>query len=177
MFNQMKIPEASLSRVDGIVAQIERNRARYVAVAEGTNMPWFVVGLLHITEAGGDFSKHLHNGDPLSGRTIRVPVGRPVAGDPPFTWEASAKDALEMSRMSQSKEWDVASTLWEFERYNGFGYRRRNVPSPYLWSCSDQYQAGMFAGDAVFRPDVVSKMCGIAPMLKRLIERNVVAAN
>ena len=40
------------------------------------------------------FDQHLHNGDPLSGRTTHVPPGRPRPASPPFTWEQSAHDAI-----------------------------------------------------------------------------------
>jgi len=38
------------------------------------------------------FKLHLHNGDPLTARTVNVPKGRPKTGQPPFAWGISAKD-------------------------------------------------------------------------------------
>jgi lysozyme family protein len=60
-------------------------------------VPWELIAALHEREAGGSFKGHLHNGDPLTGRTYHVPAGRPAKGSPPFTWEASAIDALTMA--------------------------------------------------------------------------------
>jgi lysozyme family protein len=36
-----------------------------------------------------------------------VPAGRPAAGSPPFTWEQSAADALELAGIASVKDWSV----------------------------------------------------------------------
>ena len=68
------------------------NRDRYLAVAQRTGVPWFWIGIVHNMEASLDFTKHLHNGDPLTRRTVQVPKGRPEASPAagprrPYTWE------------------------------------------------------------------------------------------
>jgi hypothetical protein len=37
--------------------------------------------------------------------------------------------------------------LYRFEANNGFGYRKRSVATPYLWSYSDHYDKGKFVAD------------------------------
>jgi lysozyme family protein len=61
------------------------------------------------------------------------------------------------------------------ERFNGWGYRRHDidVPSPYLWSFSNHYTRGKFTKDRVFSPTTVSKQCGAAVLLKRMVERKL----
>jgi len=156
--------------VDRLAARIVANRARYQKVAKALGMPWYVVGIIHSLEAGGDFTRHLHNGDPLSARTTHVPAGRPKTGKPPFTWEQSAIDALRGQGLAAWKDWSVPGTLYQLERYNGFGYRDRhpNVPSPYLWSYSNHYTRGKYVADGRFSPTAVSQQVGAAPLLKRL---------
>jgi len=56
--------------------------------------------------------------------------------------------------------------LYLLEKYNGFGYRMRRVPTPYLWSFSNLYEKGKFLQDGRFDPEAVSKQCGAALMLK-----------
>ncbi|MNR22399.1 hypothetical protein D3C85_1393480 [compost metagenome] len=131
-------------------------------------VPWFFIGIIHSLESNFHFGKHLHNGDPLTQRTVRVPAGRPVQGDPPFSWEASAKDALRMKGFDQQSDWSTARMLYRWEAYNGFGYRPRGVPSAYLWSFSTHYTKGRFVEDHVFDPNSVSQQCGAAVMLKAL---------
>jgi lysozyme family protein len=48
------------------------------------------------------------------------------------------------------------------------GYRRRGVPSPYLWSFSNLYTKGKFVADGHFDANAVSAQCGAAVMLKAL---------
>ena len=65
--------------VDALVKKIAANRARYAKVGRALGVPWYVVGIIHSLEAGGDFSRHLHNGDPLTARTTSGPDRRPRA--------------------------------------------------------------------------------------------------
>jgi lysozyme family protein len=80
-----------------------------------------------------NFNRHLHNGDPLTARTVQVPAGRPKTGEPPFTWEESATDALMLEKLDQWEDWSVPGTLYKLEQYNGWGYRlaHPDVKSPY----------------------------------------------
>lgn len=56
---------------------------RYVSVAGAVGVPPHLVALIHVMECGLRFDRHLHNGDPLTGRTVRIPEGRPTAGNTP----------------------------------------------------------------------------------------------
>jgi lysozyme family protein/peptidoglycan hydrolase-like protein with peptidoglycan-binding domain len=156
--------------VDQLVGRITASRARYQKVGKALGIPWYVVGIIHSLEASGDFTKHLHNGDPLTARTTHVPAGRPKTGKPPFTWEQSAIDALRLRGLDKWKDWSPPGTLFQLEGYNGFGYRDHHpdVPSPYLWSFSNHYTKGKYVADGRFDPRAISQQCGAAPLLKRL---------
>ena len=54
------------------------------------------------------------------------------------------------------------------EQYNGLGYAFRGMPSPYVWSFTNQYSKGKFSPDHVFRPDLVDPQLGSAPLIKRM---------
>jgi lysozyme family protein len=58
--------------------------------------------------------------------------------------------------------------LYRLEAYNGFGYRRKGVPSPYLWSFCNLYERGKYVADGQYDPNAVSKQCGAGVMLKKL---------
>jgi lysozyme family protein len=156
--------------------RIVANRARYETVSAATGVPWHVVGILHGLESSFNFSRHLHNGDPLTARTIHSPAGRPVSGNPPFTWEQSAIDALQASGLAKETDWSPAHQLYLFERYNGFGYRMRGIASPYLWSCTQLYQSGGFVNERTFDPNLVKDQCGVAAILKTLEQEHAIAA-
>ena len=81
----------------------------------------------------------------------------------------SALDALRLKKLDQVTDWSVPHMLFLLEGYNGFGYRRRGVATPYLWSFSNIYQRGKFVLDGKFDPDAVSRQCGAALMLKAIL--------
>jgi lysozyme family protein len=157
--------------VNNLAKKIRANRARYQKVGRAVGVPWYVVGIIHSLEASCDFTRHLHNGDPLSARTVHVPAGRPQKGKPPFTWEQSATDALRLRGLGAWKDWSVPGTLYQLEGYNGFGYRDHHptVPSPYLWSFSNHYTRGKYVADGRFSPGAVSQQVGAALLLKQLV--------
>jgi lysozyme family protein len=163
--------------VDQIVRQLRANKPRYQKVARALKIPWYVVGIIHNMEAGMSFGGHLHNGDPLTARTTHVPAGRPKTGRPPFTWEASAIDALTMQGFDKWKDWSAHGTLYKLEAYNGWGYRMKHpqVLSPYLWSFSNHYTRGKYVADGSFSATAVSAQCGAAVLLKRLTDAGRIA--
>jgi lysozyme family protein len=144
------------------------NRSRYDKVSAVTKVPWYVIAVIHELESGADFSTHLHNGDPLSARTRQVPKGRPAAGNPPFTWEESAIDALGYDGAAGIKDWNISATLRFLEQYNGLGYRNKGIYSPYLWSCTNHYTKGKYVADGVWNAEAVSNQIGCAALMKGL---------
>jgi lysozyme family protein len=177
LFETCVIRGPRLTEVDATVDRLVANRARYDAVSASSGVPWPVVAVLHNMEASLKFTGHLHNGDPLTARTIQVPKGRPRTGEPPFTWEVSAADALGIEHLDGDTDWTVAGTMFVLEAYNGFGYRRLHpeVLSPYLWAASEHYTRGKFVADGAFSETAVSKQTGAAVLLRRLAERGTIA--
>lgn len=168
MYDQLTINKGKLAEVKYAVNVVLRGKTRYQAVEKLTNVPWWFIGIIHVMEGGGKFTRHLHNGDPLSARTVNVPKGRPKIGNPPFTWEDSAVDALEYMKFKNLPDWDIQNTLDRFEKYNGLGYKKKGVPSPYLWSFSQFYSKGKYVVDGKYDPDFVSKQPGVATIMKLL---------
>jgi lysozyme family protein len=161
--------------------KIQKNQGRYEAVSAITKVPWHVIAAIHHLESSADFGTHLHNGDPLSARTVHVPAGRPKTHAAPFTWEESAIDALGYDGATGIKNWDLATTLWFCEMYNGSGYRtgsgRATVPpmrSPYLWSYTDQYISGRYVADGKFDANAVSGQAGCVSIWKTLEARGLI---
>jgi lysozyme family protein len=157
--------------VDYYVRRLRSGQQNYELVQAALGVPWAFVGVIHAMECGFNFSCHLHNGDPLTGRTTHVPQGRPAEGSPPFTWQQSAVDALQLRKLDAVTDWSVPHQLFLLEGYNGFGYRRHGVPTPYLWSFSNLYAQGKFTQDGKFDPAAVSRQCGAALMLKEVLKK------
>jgi lysozyme family protein len=179
LWSTMQIRPERLASVRIRAADIlqAHRRQRYETVQAHTEVPWMVIACIHSLEADLSFRGHLHNGDPLTDRTVQVPAGRPRTGSPPFSWEDSAVDAIEMKRSSEISGWSLPECLFYFERYNGWGYRngdgRHTTPasrSPYVWSFTTNYERGKYIRDHVFDRDAVSRQMGTAAVLRVLIE-------
>jgi len=174
LFQTARLRPDRTAAVHALAGRMTRpeNWSRYAHVAVATAVPPHVIALLHALEAGLDFRSHLHNGDPLTARTVRVPKGRPLDGQPPFTWEESARDALTLKKLPQWTDWSLAGIAYVLEGYNGFGYRlyHPEVKSPYLWSATIAYTAGKYVADGSWSATAVSKQCGAMALLACLVE-------
>src|SRR4030095_4196726 len=107
LFNTCAIKPAKFAEIDGIADKIIAKQTRYKGIGDPLNIPWYFIGILHALECNLKFESHLHNGYPLSARTVRVPGGQPKKGNPPFTFEDSAKDALLLKGFDRVTEWTV----------------------------------------------------------------------
>jgi lysozyme family protein len=177
LFNSCVIRAAKAAEVETLVGGLAGHKARYEAVANTQGVPWWFVAVTHNMESSQNFARHLHNGDPLTARTKQVPAGRPKTGAPPFTWEASAADALSMHGLSAATDWSLSGALYQLERYNGWGYRQfhPHVKSPYLWSGSNQYASGKYVKDGLWSDSAVSAQIGAAVLLRRMAEKGLFA--
>ncbi len=161
--------------LDWYIGKIKGNQTRYKQIEVKTGVPWYVVAVIHGMESSFDFDCHLHNGDPLSERTIECPAGRPTNGSPPFTWEDSAIDALKYDGALEVRIWNVPTIFFFLEGYNGWGYRigkgRATTPtcrSAYIYSASNHYEKGKYVADGKFDRNAVSAQVGCMAQLKAL---------
>lgn len=169
MFARLSVRPERSEAVDFHIAMIRKSRDRYEHAGARVGVPWFFIAVTHALESSFNFRAHLHNGDfPLTARTRQVPAGRPREWLPPSDWESSAVDALKLLGFAGQSDWSLERTLFRLESYNGFGYRRLGVPTPYLWSFSQHYDRGKFVADGKFNRSARSQQCGAAVMLKIL---------
>lgn len=176
LWDTMTVSDDWQKKAKAIAGRIVANQGRYATAVAGTDVPWWFVAVVHAMECSLRFDQHLHNGDPLAARTVRVPRNRPPAGTPPFTWEQSARDALEYERLTAIVSWSLEDALFNWHRYNGINneYKRRGIPTPYLWSGSQHYRKGKYVADGVFDAEAVSAQVGAAVLLKTLADLGAV---
>ncbi|MBM4171533.1 MAG: hypothetical protein FJ214_06680 [Ignavibacteria bacterium] len=176
LFDTCSVRLDKLSEVEKLIKKIITHKTRYESVSNQLSIPWFVIAALHNMESSVNFNCHLHNGDPLTSRTTHVPSGRPVSGNPPFTWEESAKDSISFQRLDRWNDWTISGSLFKIEEYNGWGYRSKHpeVLSPYLWSGSNHYTKGKYVADGRWSDTAVSNQIGAAVILRRMIEKNLI---
>lgn len=172
-WNRAKFTRAS--QIEAMAAKIRANRARYDAVAAKTGVPWDVIAVIHSRESSCNFAGVLHNGEHIIGtgrKTTLVPKGR----GPFSTWEGAAIDALVNCApyAARNKDWSLGNTLDLLEGYNGLGYRKKGLPSPYLWAGTDQYTKGKYVADGKFDPNAVDQQLGAAAILMALRGKDAV---
>jgi lysozyme family protein len=59
------------------------------------------------------------------------------------------------------------------ESFNGFGYRRHGLASPYLWSGTSLYLRGKYVSDGRFDPLALDGQLGCCAILKRMLSRGL----
>lgn len=185
LFAEAKLVDHLKDEAEGAAQAIIDARPKLEPVAIQTGVPWQVLGMLQMMEAGVsqakngvwklNFGGHLHNGDSLRARTVQEPKGRPPTGKPPFTWEESALDAIKYDGLDR-EDWADCPTeklLYRAESYNGWGYRQYHpdVLSPYLWSGTYHYKRGKYTSDGNYSASAVSGQLGIVPVMKMLEAR------
>lgn len=167
---EMKIYPNRIGAAKVVAKKILANKDRYLTAQAATGVPWSMIGLIEARESGCNQNCHLHNGDPLTAKTYHEPAGRPKAGAAPYDWLTSAIDALTLKGYNKRTFNTIGDIAVAMEEYNGFGYYRRGIPSPYLWAGSDQYVKGKFIRDKVFDPNHVDEQTGAMVVLKALAQ-------
>ena len=153
------------------VASFERDalfaiehKDRYLAIEATSGVKWYHIAMLHRRESDADFSTYLGNGQRLSHRTTIEPTGRgPFIG--PDAFRLGALDALHVDALDMVLDWRLEKILYYCEVFNGGGYSRRGLPSPYIWGGSNIQQRGKFVADHVFDASVIDPQPGCAPLL------------
>ena len=161
----------SLLQLDTICCTAISNQSLYQVVSNVVKVTWPVIAAIHFRESNQNFMRHLHNGDPLSARTLHAPMGRPTTGSPPFTWPESAIDAF--GGLWRPQGWDIANCLRFTEMYNGTGYQKHGINTPYLWDFTDKYTSGLFIADGSFDPDTREVRPGAVSILKTLAFKGI----
>ncbi|WP_256809012.1 hypothetical protein [Bradyrhizobium sp. Bra64] len=151
-----------------IALRLHKAKPRYQAVELETGVPWPAIAVIHERESSQDWRASLAQGDPWNHVSVHVPAGR----GPFESWEAAAIDALVKCPpfLARHKDWSTAAALTALETYNGIGYAARGVPSPYLWSGTNQYRAGKYVRDGVYDPGKVDLQLGCAALIIALME-------
>ncbi len=177
LYDTMKIRPERLPEIQKMAKKIVALYPRYDRLSRLTGVPKKIIAITHLRECNLRFSGHLHNGDPLTARTVRVPANRPAAepasGKLPYTFEESALDCLTYLAKKygfdlKSMQWTIGEMGFWLEAMNGFGYRKHGVESPYLWSYTTHYTKGLYVRDGVYDKTKVSRQMGSMALLREI---------
>lgn len=166
---QNKYDTMTVSRTAAVEAEARRIVAgwdRYKVVEQRTGVPAIFIGAIHSRECDNDFNGCLANGQSYRRRTTIVPVG---AG-PWATWEDSAVWALKHEGFIGQTAWSMGDMLFDAEVLNGEGYHNHGYENPYLWGGTQYYHKGKYVRDRVYNGNFVDPQCGVAPVIKRVLE-------
>ena len=162
-----------VDEIDGQVKKILVNVERYKSVESVTDVPWFWIACVHYRESSLNFNGVLHNGQAIIGKGTKTTV-EPKGRGPFYSWEEAAIDAVTVAphKLDKIDDWPISRLLYEFERYNGWGYMGKEN-SPYVWAgttLSDE--TGKFTRDHYYDPNAAEKQLGCAALLMRLSQVN-----
>lgn len=169
--NAARWANAKLTRGPEFVPAAKRlvaAKVRYQVVEARTGVPWVFIAVTHQRESSQNWTRSLAQGDPIDRVSTHVPAGR----GPFASWEDAAYDALVNCGpyTARNKDWSIGGMLTKLEEYNGLGYFRRGISSPYIWSGTDQYSRGKYVRDGVFDPDEIDKQLGCAGLILAMMQ-------
>ena len=174
MYSSAQVTAKFAATLQAHVNTILKNISTYRMIAYYSKVPWQLVACLHMRESTLNFTRHLHEGSPLTGRTRFVPIGYPRKGPANgkvYSFVESAVDALvTVKELHKWTDWSVAGMLYIAELYNGAGYIKNNRSNPYLWSGTQHYTGGKYVRDGVYSSSAIDGQLGVAVLLKKLLE-------
>jgi len=174
-FDECEIRPERLAAVDKDINIIIANRVQYETASKLVNgVPWYIIAVIHGRECSYNFRCHLANGDPLvDKRGVPIPTHHIPRGLRAKTWPEGVVIAFKQVGMFGWSSNHIANLLYMVERYNGFGYRRFNILSPYVWSFTTKYIRGLFVADGRYSSSARDGNAGCAAILKRMIQRGI----
>lgn len=118
-----------------------------------------LVAALHYRESGCNFERTIANGTGLPNGVDFETDAINVLND----WKAG----YNMGDQIISDD-DLAEMLEIAEKYNGTGYRKHNIESPYVYSGTNLYTEGKFASDGEFDENLVDQQPGVYLLITSL---------
>lgn len=170
-WQKCEIPPNRLAEVVSVAKRLAASPAKttYAQIEALTDVPWWVVAVIHEREANQNFYCSIAQGDPWNRVSRHVPKGR----GPFKSFIEAAVDALKncAPKVAQWKDWSAGGTLTILEQYNGLGYEEYHAEaSPYIWGATNQEMRGKYVGDGEYSAAAWDTQLGCAAMLKKMME-------
>jgi lysozyme family protein len=169
-WNECSVLESCKRAVDSCIKTIEKNYHIYQEIEKICKLPAWAIAGIHFREASFDFKAGLCNGEPWNKKTTLVPknVG-------PFkSWSEAAIYALQTSHLEKYNFTKIEQILDFCEAFNGLGYKKRGMPSPYIFGATNVQTPGRYVADHVFDPKSISKRPGVAAIALHFVPRTTI---
>lgn len=149
-----------------LIGFIDANR--YKAGCDECGVPQKDASASFEREASSNFRDSPAQGDPIDEVSRNVPRGL----GPYATWVAAQVKAYQIDGLDKIglQNWTWARSCYEWELFNGFGYRSHGIHSPYLWAGSNIYTRGKYVADGVWSSSAIDAQLGVIPMMYRIAQ-------
>jgi lysozyme family protein len=153
------------------------NKPLYQHVESISTVPTAMLMALSDREMNGNVHCYLGNGQSLKVRTTIVPLDRGPFSQPfPDDFYAGCMDALRLEGLDQWAKifggWTIPLFCYGTEELNGDGYRRRGLPSPYVFGATTVQKPGKFPRDHFFDPTMMDPQLGTLAIYEELVKQD-----
>lgn len=153
-----------------------KDKEIYRRVENVTEVPAAALMALAEREMQGNLHCYFGNGQRLTMRTTIVPIGRGPFPDTPDGFVKGCLDAIHLDGLDQVVRkygrWTLPLFCYESESWNGWGYRARGIPSPYVFGATTVQRPGKFPRDHVFDPNMIDPQLGTLAIVEELIKQD-----
>jgi lysozyme family protein len=151
-----------IAAIKAICEDIVADWTKYQIVTGVTGVPPELLAAIHYRESSRNFKTMLHNGEPLNRKSTIVPIGV----GPFASWEASAVDVMKRQGATHYNNWSMDNCLKFAEAFNGKGYRKRGMYSPYVFSFTNMSnELGGYASDGKYTSKYPNTRPGVAAII------------
>jgi len=176
LYETVEIIPGRLDQVRRETDRIMSGMTAYKTAEAKSGVPWVFPACIHELEADCNFRLQILNGEPWDRKTRMVPKGLGPwdswADATVYAFQKKRKDDPTWKPLDELSDWTVQQCLLQWERWNGGGYRRRGLNSPYLWAgCNHGVGVGYYTSDGKYSPTASSKQIGAGVLLWYLKHR------
>jgi len=160
--------------LDATGYRLLHDKAVYLRISALTGVPAAGLMALAEREMSGNLHCYLGNGQRLTKRTTIVPLNRGPFPDTEEGFIAGALDALQLDGLDQVAKmpggWSLPRFAYESEKWNGWGYRRYRIPSPYAFGGTTVQKPGKFIRDHDYSSTTMDPQLGTIAIVEKLFE-------
>lgn len=165
-----RIVSGRRAELNHAVEDVLVHRDLFERAAAATTVHVAMLMALSIREMSGRVDCYLGNGQRLSMRTTIVPKNRgPFTGPNAFVdgcVDACRIDGLD--KVAARYGWEAVVGCYFAEEFNGDGYRRRGIPSPYVFGATTVQRAGKYVADHQFDARIMDPQLGVLAIFEEL---------
>jgi lysozyme family protein len=178
LISQATVLPSREAEVAAVAEYLIRDKAIYLMVEQKTHVPAAVLMALAEREMDGNLHCYLGNGQNLKRRTTIVPIGRgPFMETFPNDFIAGCLDSLALDGLDKvwqdnPEGWSLDRFAFEMESWNGWGYRARGIPSPYVFGATTVQRPGKFPRDHVFVATEMDPQIGTLAIVEEIVKQD-----